>query len=149
PHCEKGDDMKRKWPLMAVPIIAACAVLASCDNNKTTTTPGVPTAFVVVRMTPTGAKDATFAGGNGIVTTPVDPALFAFALAVAIQPADGKILAAGSNGLAGEGSIALVRYTPAGALDTGFGTGGIVKTPIPSVASLATAVAVQPDGKIL
>jgi uncharacterized delta-60 repeat protein len=144
--------MNRKWlRRMAVPIIVSCVGLANCSGN-TSTTEGPPTAFAVVRLTPTGAADTTFGGGDGIVTTDPDPALFDFAIAVAVQ-SDNKILVAGSSGFAGQGQIALARYDQTGVLDTaGFGTagtGGIVKTSLPSVASSAQAIAVQPDGKIL
>jgi len=144
--------MNQKWlRRMAVPIIVTCVGLANCSGN-TTTTEGPTTAFAVVRLTTTGGPDNSFGGGDGIVTTDPDPALFDFALAVAIQ-SDNKILVGGSTGLAGQGSIALARYNPDGTLDTSFNAAGtqpgIVKTPLPSLASSATAIAVQPDGKIL
>jgi uncharacterized delta-60 repeat protein len=153
---KKGDDMNQKWlRRTAVPIIVTCIGLANCSSNNTTTTQGPTTAYAVLRLkTSDGTPDTSFAGGRGIALTDVDPALFDFALAVAIEPPpSNKILAAGSSGLAGQGVIALVRYNADGTLDTtGFGTagtGGIVKTPLPSVASSAQAIAVQPDGKIL
>lgn len=145
------------WKLprrMTVPLIAACLVLADCSSSNTSTT-GPTTAFAVMRFTPAGALDTTFAG-TGIALTHIDPGLFDFALAAAVQPADDKILAGGSSGLAGQGVVALVRYNTDGTLDTaGFGTngagGGIVRTPAPagSNAASASAIAVQPDGKIL
>jgi uncharacterized delta-60 repeat protein len=141
--------MKQKWlRRMAVPIIVTCAALAGC-NPSTTTTPGPTTAYAVLRLTTSGAPDTTFAGGRGIAITDIDPTLFDFALAVAVQPADNKILAAGSTGLAGQGTIAIVRYNTDGTPDTAFGTAGIVRTTLPSLASSAQAIAVQPDGKIL
>ena len=145
--------MERKWlRRMTVPVIATCTVLANC-SGKTTYTPGPPTAFAVVRLTASGAPDATFAQGRGIVTTALDSSSD-FALAVSRHPVDAnplndKILTAGGSGFAGQGVIALVRYNPDGSLDPGFGIGGIVKTPLPSVASTAQAVAVQPDGQIV
>jgi uncharacterized delta-60 repeat protein len=73
-------------------------------------------------------------------------------MAVAIQPADNKIVVGGSDGLGGEGLTALVRYNADGTLDTaGFGTngtGGIVRTTLASPSS-ATAIAIQGDGKIV
>src|SRR6266851_526477 len=108
---------------MTLPLIAGCLVLADCSNN-TSTSEGPTTAFAVLRLTTSGAPDTTFAGGKGIVTTDIDPGLFDFAIAAAVQPADNKILAAGSSGLAGQGMIALVRYDTAGVPDPAFGTGG-------------------------
>jgi len=130
-----------------VPILAVCAIVADC-TPKTTTNPGPPTAFAVVRVGPTGVRDAGFGGGNGFVTTEIDAGLFDIANAAALQ-ADNKIVTVGTSGLAGQGQIALVRYKPDGSLDTTFGTGGIVKTPIPSVTSNGQAIAIQPDGKIV
>jgi len=132
---------------MTLPLIAACLVLADCSNN-TSSTPGPTTAFAVMRFTTAGVLDPTFAGGRGIAITDIDPGLFDFAIAAAIQPADNKILAAGSSGLAGQGMIALVRYDTAGVPDPAFGTGGIVRTNL-GVAASASAIAVQLDGKIL
>ena len=136
---------------MALPLIAACVVLADCSNN-TTTTAGPPTAFAVMRFTSAGALDPAFAGGRGVATTTITPGLFDFALAAAVQPADNMILVGGSSGLAGSAQIALVRYKDVdGSLDSGFGSGGIVKTPAPAGTNSAgaSAIVVQPDHKIL
>jgi len=69
-------------------------------------------AVLVLRYTPDGTLDPTF-GGNGIVTTDLgrDDA----AAGVAIQPLDGRIVAAGKSELFVEGgihlgSVALTRY---------------------------------------
>ncbi|HZT62918.1 MAG TPA: delta-60 repeat domain-containing protein, partial [Burkholderiales bacterium] len=136
---------------MTVPIVAGCFLLADCTSS-TTTTPGPTTAFAVTRFTDAGALDTTFAAGRGVAITDINPALFDFAVAIAVQP-DNKIIAAGSSGFAGAGIIALVRHNAAdGTLDTGFGTGGIVTTPTPTgwTSASATTVAVQPaDSKIV
>jgi uncharacterized delta-60 repeat protein len=73
-------------------------------------------------------------------------------MAAVVQPSDSRIVVGGSNGLAGAGQIALVRYNTDGSLDTGFGTGGIVKTPLPlpTLPAFASAIAIQPaDSKIV
>jgi uncharacterized delta-60 repeat protein len=146
--------MNRKFlRRMTMPLIAACLVLADCSSN-TTSSPGPTTAFAVMRFVtsgPTaGSLDTTFAGGRGIAITDIDPGLFDFALAAAVQTADNKILVGGSSGLAGQGVVALVRYNADGSLDTAFGSGGMVRTTLPGVAATASAIAVQPvDGKIL
>jgi uncharacterized delta-60 repeat protein len=133
-------------------LIAACLLLAACTGS-TTNSPGPPTAFGLWRFTPAGALDTTFPFGatapQGFTFTNVVPGGFSFALAAAVQPADNKIVVAGSSGLAGQGTVALVRYLPNGTLDTSFvgpagnPTPGIVQTPLLSPAS-ASAVAVQP-----
>jgi uncharacterized delta-60 repeat protein len=85
-------------------------------------------------------------GTGGIVITDVSPSNNDNALAAVLQP-DGKIVAAGTsfNG----GDFAVVRYNPNGTLDTGFGTGGKVSTPVGSGSDFGNAVALQPDGKIV
>lgn len=89
----------------------------------------------------TGKQTTTFAsGGSG-------------AAAVAIQPADGKIVAVGTAPSSGNNAFALARYNTDGTLDTaGFGTngagGGTVLTPI-STGAVAFGVAIQSDGKIV
>jgi uncharacterized delta-60 repeat protein len=153
---QRIEDRNLARRLTAPLLLAAVVFLADCGGS-TTTEDAPPTAFAVLRLTNAGDADGTFAGGRAIVITDVDGGgLFDFALAVAVQPADNKILAAGSAGFAGEGSIALVRYDQNGVLDTaGFGTagtGGIVRTPTPTglTSASATAVAVQPaDNKIV
>ena len=71
--------------------------------------------------------------------------------AIAVQ-SDGKILIAGlsatTSAPTSPSQIALVRYTPAGKLDTTFGTGGKLLLTL-GIRSGATAVAVLAGGKIL
>ena len=67
---------------------------------------------------------------------------------IAVQ-ADGKVLVVGSS-FRGPNGFLLARLTAAGALDTGFGTSGIVDSAIGANGqSTADIVLVQPDGKIL
>jgi uncharacterized delta-60 repeat protein len=68
--------------------------------------------------------------------------------ALAVQ-GDGKIVAVGTANDHGQSDFALARYTPAGALDPVFGTGGIVLTKFGNNSAAADAIAVQPDGKIV
>jgi uncharacterized delta-60 repeat protein len=143
--------MNRKLLRITLPLL--CMALVQCTAS-TTITPGPPTAFLTVRLNAvTGAGDNTFGPNqNAVVVTDINQGLNDFALAVAIQTiaADNKIVAVGSDGLAGQGQVALVRFNADGSLDTTFGGGtGIVKTPLGSPAS-ATAVAIQPaDNKIV
>src|SRR6266540_534170 len=67
---------------------------------------------------------------------------------LALQP-DGKIVAGGYVETSSTDSdFGLARYNPNGSLDTSFGTGGKVTTPIGPYA-LARSLVLQPDGKIV
>jgi uncharacterized delta-60 repeat protein len=94
-----------------------------------------------------GQLDPTF-GSSGIVTTAVDYS--SSAAAVLIQP-DGKAVAAGSwtNSGQTQQGFALVRYTPSGALDPTFGSGGVVMTALSGYRGHAVTAALQSDGKIV
>lgn len=98
--------------------------------------------FALARYLVDGAPDPTF-GDDGLVTTGFG-GVNALAHAVALQP-DGKIIAAGQASDAFE--FALARYLPDGTLDTTFGGDGKVTTSIDG--SVAYAVLLQPDGKIV
>jgi len=111
-----------------------------------------PLSFLVARFNPNGTLDTNF-GNEGVVVTNFGDST-AEANALVLQP-DGKIVVAGVSG-AGSGSelndFALARYNSNGSLDQSFGNGGKVKTHFPGVyntGSRATAVALQPDGKLV
>jgi uncharacterized delta-60 repeat protein len=92
-----------------------------------------------VRATP-GDLDTTFGTGGIVATAVASPA---DARAAVLQP-DGRIVVAGTSGHA----LLLVRYDADGSLDAGFGSGGIVTTPVGDAAS-ATGLVLQPDGKLV
>ncbi|MGI8849886.1 MAG: hypothetical protein ACR2HT_06930, partial [Pyrinomonadaceae bacterium] len=96
----------------------------------------------IVRYNKDGSLDASF-GNGGKVATPSGTIFYA----VAIQP-DGKIVIAGRI-VTSNADFVLIRYNKDSSLDTSFGTGGIVITPISSLADIAYAVAIQPDGRIV
>ncbi len=100
-----------------------------------------PTDFALARYLPTGQLDQSF-GLNGIVVT--ESAGEQVARALALTP-NGGIVVAGS----GERAFRLARYGPNGALDSTFGTAGIVSTPIGSLYADARSVKVQADGKVI
>ena len=102
--------------------------------------------FALARYNINGSLDATF-NTTGRVTTPIGT-YDDYAYDVAIQP-DGKIVAAGYSYNGSNYVFALVRYNTDGNLDTSFGTGGRVVSPIGSGEDQALAVAIQPDGKIV
>ncbi|MBA3351880.1 MAG: hypothetical protein H0U23_05550, partial [Blastocatellia bacterium] len=102
--------------------------------------------FALARYNPNGSLDTTFGSGGKVTTDfgPGDDILWD----IVIQP-DGKIVAVGSHALSVSPDFALARYNPDGSLDTTFGVGGKVTTDFNSAPNTATAVALQPDGKIL
>ena len=64
--------------------------------------------------------------------------------------ADGKIVAAGTTDVGGHDDVLVVRYLPNGTLDPSFSTDGSEITSLLATSNeTATAMAVQPDGKIV
>jgi uncharacterized delta-60 repeat protein len=111
-------------------------------------------AFAIARFTPNGTLDASFGHGGQVTTqffAPPLPGAQQTADAVIVQP-DGKILVGGSA-RQGQNRFApiqgaLVRLTPDGSLDPGFGTGGQVLTSGSSVGTI-TALGLDAAGDIL
>ncbi len=116
--------------------------------------------FALARYNTDGTLDATF-GAAGQVVTDFGPAFVgsdpsncalpiadfhgtdvAFALALQL---DGKLVAAGVS----TGDFALARYNADGSLDTTFGTCGRVITDFAGDDAAASALVVQPDGKLV
>jgi uncharacterized delta-60 repeat protein len=101
--------------------------------------------FVLTRYNSNGSLDTTF-DGDGKVTT--DFGGYSYAYSIAIQ-SDGKIVVAGSAYNGSNIDFALVRYNADGSLDTTFGIGGKVTTPIGTSSDLGYSVTIQPDGNIV
>lgn len=99
---------------------------------------GFPVA-AVVRYNTNGSLDTSFGSGGIVTTSSIEDAPFT---AVALQ-SNGEIVA-----VAGGFSAFVARYTTSGALDSTFGTGGIV-TLSEINGPPASGVAIQSDGKIL
>jgi len=102
--------------------------------------------FALARFNPNGCWLDTSFNGSGRFTTKIGK--HSAASAVALQP-DGKIVAAGWSYDAGRDDFALARYNPDGVLDTSFNRTGKVLTPVGAGDALASAVALQPDGKLV
>lgn len=100
--------------------------------------------FALARYNTDGSLDTSF-GTNGLVTTNFGGS--DLAIAGALQP-DGKIIAVGQSDTGGTVDFALVRYNTNGSVDTSFGTNGLVITNFGGE-DIPTAVALQPDGKIV
>jgi uncharacterized delta-60 repeat protein len=104
--------------------------------------------FAVVRYNIDGSLDTSF-GGVGYVVTTAFGNFSAEAHKVLLQP-DGKILALGSSSNSGGNfSFAAARYNHDGSIDTGFGTGGIVKITAFNAFEDTRDAILLPDGKIL
>jgi uncharacterized delta-60 repeat protein len=97
----------------------------------------------LVRYSSDGTLDAAF-GGDGKVTTNVTPG-FDGAFALAIQPGDQKIVAAGQA----RRNVAVLRYNPDGLLDSTFSGDGKVTTSFTTGLDYADDVALEPGGKIV
>ncbi len=82
-----------------------------------------------------------------MVTTPIGPGED-LGTSVAMQP-DGRIVLAGYASNGANDDVALVRYNQNFTLDTSFGAGGIVTTPIGAAQDRGEAMVIQPDGKIV
>jgi len=105
--------------------------------------------FALVRYNSDGSLDTTF-DTDGIVTTDFGNVL-ENGNDIVLQP-DGKIIVAGSSIadiLGTIADVALARYNSDGSLDTTFDTDGKVTTDFGNSDETASAVALQPDGKII
>jgi uncharacterized delta-60 repeat protein len=102
--------------------------------------------FGLARFTRRGALDTSFGTGGTVGT---DIGGWDEASALAVQP-DGRLVAAGRTIACNfvHLDFALARYLPDGTLDPSFGTGGKVTTRFDRNDG-ATAVVVQPDGKLV
>jgi uncharacterized delta-60 repeat protein len=101
--------------------------------------------FALVRYNTDGSLDTTF-GGDGIVTTDFGSYDAIYSLKI---DAEGRIVAAGTANNATDGDFAIARYLDDGTLDTTFGDGGKVMSPIGAEGDNFDDMAIQDDGKIL
>jgi uncharacterized delta-60 repeat protein len=115
------------------------------SDGKIVAAGGTGTKFAVARYDTDGALDPTF-GTDGKVTTGFTDG--GSANAVAIQ-SDGKIVAVGISGGLSSEEFAVARYDTDGALDSTFGTDGIVTTDLTPGWDEAKGVAIQANGKIV
>jgi uncharacterized delta-60 repeat protein len=106
------------------------------------------TGSVISRYNTDGSLDTTF-GTNGQVSIPTPDFL---ALAIAIQPVDGRIVLGGSSleALTGASDYKLVRLNTDGSVDMTFGTAGLVDTSFSGAnVSVVFSLAIQSDGAIV
>jgi uncharacterized delta-60 repeat protein len=114
--------------------------VAIAPNGAVVVAGGTGDDIAVARYDASGRLDASL-DGDGSVVTDLDGDDAADA--VLVQP-DGRIVAAGHH----DGSLALVRYSSAGALDPSFGNGGVVLTDL-GFAAQPIRVLRQAGGRIL
>jgi uncharacterized delta-60 repeat protein len=121
---------------------AAHAVLVQSDGRIVLAGGGAPaSSFCVARLRANGAPDTTFGpGGKRVIDFGGDDEV---AYGAALQP-DGKIVLAGHSDL----RVALARLNPNGSLDKTFSVDGKMTFSWGPI-SVARAVLVQPNGKIL
>jgi len=106
----------------------ATGLLVRDDGTLTFTVAAGPATFTIVRVGPTGAPDPTF-GGTGIVNVPLSPGIGAGVGAAALRagPANTTVVAGTDLTATGTARGAVIRLTPAGALDPKFGNKGITR----------------------
>ena len=137
--------------------VSTCKILvagATATANGAGPGEGISLGFGLVRFASNGSIDTTFGRRGGVLTsfTPTERVAAAFALAL---EKNGDIIAAGTAGQAPAGAtvtqadFALSRYTPVGAIDTSFGSGGKVTTAFGANEAGIYALALQSDGKIV
>jgi uncharacterized delta-60 repeat protein len=108
-----------------------------------------PPNVAVARFTDSGAPDSSFGGGNGIFTQDLGSDDLLDSLAI---DSSGRPVAAGAIGSPGSRNFLVLRLTPGGALDPGFGGGdGWEGLNINSVSSndFARGVAIDSQGRII
>ncbi len=130
-------------------------VTGSCWPN---TDPNVKRSFCAARLTGSGSFDATFSNNSGSIGTGrvayAVGAIEANVSAAALQP-DGRVLIAGRSVVSNSAShFAVVRLNGDGTLDDRFegpagGGGGVAVFPMGQTYDQVTAIAVQPDGRIV
>lgn len=122
-----------------------------------------PLRFVAQRLTADGSPDPGFSGDGMQVINPSPTVSGPYGWGVsnvpdAVLASDGDLIMAGTGNYETPDSvynnIAVVRLDSAGTPDPGFGSGGIVNTPMPLPSGFqegtsAGAMALQPDGRIV
>jgi uncharacterized delta-60 repeat protein len=105
---------------------------------------GTQYRFAAARLTPTGSPDPTFGtGGEAVVSTQSVSA----SAGGATLDGSGRLLVVGTF----YPNLAVVRVSPSGGPDAGWGGGGLVTTVIPgtSTDTAGDVTVTQPDGKVV
>lgn len=99
------------------------------------------------RFNADGSLDTSF-GSNGVVTVPVGSAAGMDSGAALVRQGDGKLVLVGTGTVGAGMHFTAVRLTSNGSRDRSFGSSGVATVPIGKT-SIANAVVVQPDGRIV
>jgi len=99
--------------------------------------------FLLLRYTSAGILDNTFGTGGIVWVSSVDARAYGMA-----RQSDGKLVLVGWI-TPGARDFCVMRFNSDGSVDNGFGTNGIVSTPIGTENDEARNVAIQSDGKIV
>jgi uncharacterized delta-60 repeat protein len=127
----------------AVAVLSDGTIVVAGTTAKDVGKIDMKSAFALARYTPKGSLDPNFGTGGKTIT---DWGLGEVGPGTLALQADGKIVVVGTA--ASKGDFALARYTKTGLLDPSFGKGGKVTTDLGSDDN-GTAIAIQPDGKIV
>lgn len=141
----RGRVRVRVPPLKAIVVVGAhldpegrTLVVAATGQVVTGSSAGT---VVITRLARNGRPDPAF-GFGGVAISPIGAPGAGATVTASVVMADRSILAAGDL----DGALALHRYTPDGLPDRSFGAAGAVVVP---PLGPATALAAQPDGKVV
>ncbi len=127
--------------------VGAAGAITAVGSVSHPNDPGRPD-IAVARFRPDGSADPTL-GGTGVVELD----LFGAAevpTSLALRPGGGILVAGTTSGPGFCDALAVVSLTAGGALDTGFGKGGIAYADLNGeCGEEANAIALQPNGKVL
>lgn len=107
---------------------------------------GIKSKFALVRYHRDGTLDTAFGVGGQVTTSVGSTSGSGGKMRALVIQSDGKIVAGGFSFLS-QNDFTLSRYNTNGALDTTFGTGGVVRTDFGG--SELNGLALQTDGKIV
>lgn len=111
--------------------------------------------LLLVHLSPGGTLDGSFGlkGGYSVIdaSDPGSPVSFSFADDILVGPQREIYVVGNTFDAAEEQELMVARFTPSGNLDFTFGSGGIKRIQLagPGQRSWASALALQPDGRIV
>src|SRR5690242_6091990 len=130
-----------------MPSILTAILITALLISATLSSPHSAHAQEVEAQAAAGDLDTSF-GNGGKVTTSFPGSQAAFGFDMAIQP-DGKIVVVGEVQSNSADDFGVARYNTDGSLDSTFGITGRITTDFFGFRDFASAVVIQPDGKIL
>jgi uncharacterized delta-60 repeat protein len=101
--------------------------------------------FTLVRYDTNGVLDPTF-GTGGIATGVAVPGTYTYDVD---RQADGKFVVSGTSHNGTNYRFSVTRFEANGAIDTGFGTGGVVHSTLGTGDAFPYAILAQPNGRVI